>query len=303
MTNLIAMKNIFTRFMPLVALLLLAFTFGAIAQEETEEEEKDKRPVRAPFESSILLENQTVVVPSKGTMQFEIQHRFGTLENGISDFFGMWAPSNIRLGMSYAPVDDIILGVGGTKFNKFVDLNYKWNFVKQTRSWSMPVGLTFFGYAAIDTRGNTELEENFVYRMSYFNELIIATRFNHNFSLQVIPSFTHFNAVDSLYNNDTWAVTLSGRYKITAQTSFVFQYDQPLTTHDAVIDDGDGGTKSLPLSNLTLGFEISTSTHAFQIFVGNSQEILYHKNIAFNQNDFTQGDILIGFNITRLWNF
>ena len=73
----------------------------ALAQEEEEEEkteqpEKDKRPVRAPFESSILIDNQTIIVPSKGTLEFDIQHRFGTVDNGLSDLYGFWAPSNIR---------------------------------------------------------------------------------------------------------------------------------------------------------------------------------------------------------------
>lgn len=287
-----------------VSLLLVGTNL--YAQEEQEEQERDQRPVRSPFESSLLLDNQTVIVPTEGTMQFEIQHRFGTLENGLSDFFGMWAPSNIRLALGYVPKEDIMIGLGATKFNQFVDLNYKWNFIKQTRSWSMPVGLTLYGYVAMDTRGTDkapEFDENSAFRLSYFNELIIATRINSDLSVQLIPSFTHFNAVDSTYNNDTFAVTFSGRYKLTPQTSIIFEYDHPFTKHDAFITNDDGLMYRLPLDNFSFGVEISTSTHAFQIFFANYQEIMYHKNIAYNKNDSRQLEFLLGFNITRLWNF
>lgn len=31
-------------------------------------------------------------------------HRFGSVKNGYKDFFGLFAPSNIRLGFSYVPI-------------------------------------------------------------------------------------------------------------------------------------------------------------------------------------------------------
>jgi len=297
------MNKLTKHILSILILSIFAFSTSLYAQDEEEEKKKDTRPVRSPFESSLILDNQTVVVPGQGTMQFEIQHRFGTLENGISDFFGMWAPSNIRLGMGYVPKENIMLGIGATKFNQFVDLNYKWAFLKQTRSWSVPVSITFYGYVAIDTRGQQYLEDNFTYRLSYFNELIFATKVNSKLSLQLTPSFTHFNAVDSLYNNDTWALTFNGKYKISSQSSIIFGYDHPFTKHEAVTTNDDGLSYRLPLPNYSLGIEISTSTHAFQIFVANYQEILYHKNFAYNSNDIREGEILIGFNITRLWNW
>jgi len=300
------MKNLIKSIFSILFLLVFVLGTSVYAQEETEqteEKERDDRPVRAPFESSLLLDNQTVIVPTKGTMQYEIQHRFGTLENGISDFYGMWAPSNIRMGLGYVPKENIMVGIGATKFNQMIDINYKWNFLKQTRSWSMPVGVSFYGYVGIDTRGKQILEDNFSYRLSYFNELIIATRVNKKLSLQIIPSFTHYNAVDSLYSNDIFAISGSGRYKLTAQTSIILQVDQPITRHDAQVAYDLGLAYSAPLPNISFGVEISTSTHAFQIFLASYQSILYGQNMAYNTNDFLDGQILLGFNITRLWNW
>lgn len=285
-------------------LVVLGLSFSVLAQEETEEKKKKSKPVRSPFESSLLIDNQTIVVPQKGTMQFDIHHRFGTLQNGSSDFFGMWAPSNIRLGIQYSIFDDVSVGIGTTKFNKLVDLNVKYNFLKQTRDWSMPVGVTFYGSAAIDTRGAGEyVFEKDLHRVSYFATFIVGVKINKKLSMQLSPSMSHFNAVDSLYKNDIFAVTYDGRYKISSTTSILFQLSQPMNTHDLV--DSDGNSLDLPKPNLALGIEMSTSSHAFQVFLANYQAIQYQNSIANNRNDFSNGweGFLIGFNITRLWNF
>lgn len=287
------------------ALLLISIsaliTSNVFSQKDEKDTEKDKRPVRSPFESALLIDNQTLIVPGKGTLEFDIMHRFGTFENGSSDFWGMWAPSNVRLGLTYSVINDLSLGIGATKFNKFVDFNVKWNFLKQTRSWSVPVGITYYGIVAIDTQSENNFDEN-IHRLSYFNEIIFATRFNSKLSIQLAPSISHFNAVDSLYVNDIWAISLGGRYKISSQSSVIFEYGQQLNSHE-VVDSNTGS--SLPRPNLAIGIEVSTSSHAFQIFIANFQDILFQKNFSANTNDFTEGigQFLLGFNITRLWNF
>lgn len=98
-------KNNFSIKVSSVMLLVIVATLfcstTVIAQEKTEVKEKDKRPVRSPFESALLIDNQSVVVPIKGTFEFDMQHRFGTVGNGISDIYGLYAPSaNIHLGKS-----------------------------------------------------------------------------------------------------------------------------------------------------------------------------------------------------------
>lgn len=297
------MKNVkifkYSLILCIISMLAMISTPG-FAQEE-EQEDRGKRPVRPPFESTWIMEQQTSVVPSAKTMQFDIQHRFGTLENGLSDLYGMWASSNIRLGMSYSLIDDLAIGVGTTKFNKFVDFNLKWNFLKQRRDWSIPVSLTYYGYVAVDTRNEENFDEG-IHRLSYLNELIISVRVSSKVSLQLTPSYVHFNAVDSLFSNDIIGLSFNGRVKLTPQSSIIFDYTTPLTKHDKTVSDTDN--TNLPLPNIGIGWEISTSTHAFQIFFQNYQEIMIHKSVAFNSNDFSSSSgWLLGFNITRLWGF
>ncbi|MEP1095584.1 MAG: DUF5777 family beta-barrel protein [Cyclobacteriaceae bacterium] len=274
--------------------LLFLGSYQVIAQEE----DSGKKPVRAPFESAVLIDNQTVIVPAAKTLEFNMVHRFGTIENGKSDLFGLYAPgANIRLGLTYSLKDNLAVGVGFTKLNKYVDFNLKYAILQQTRDWSMPISLTYYGNMAIDTREKELFEESDnpgIHRLSSFNELIVATRINKRISLQVTPSFSYFNKVELGLNSYIVGVGISGRYKFSPQSSFIFDYNQQVTDHDDVLD---------VKPNLGFGWEISTSTHAFQIFISSFQGILPQHNMMFNENEFDSEGLLIGFNITRLWNF
>lgn len=273
--------------------LLFIFSISAMAQDE--ETSSDKRPVRPTFQSSLLMDLQSVMVNSKKTFEFDIQHRFGTVNEGITDLFGLYAPSNIRLGFTYVPIENLSLGFGFAKFKKFVDFNAKYAILKQRRDWSIPVSVTYYGNMAIDARDKSLFEKS-VHRFAFYHELIIGARFNSKLSVQVAPSFGHYNAVDTLYNNDIIAISAGARYKFSSQGAIVINYVQQLTDHNS--------PPNFELKpDLTFGVEFSTGSHTFQIFASNFQNITPQENNAYNQYDFTKGEFLIGFNITRLWNF
>jgi hypothetical protein len=262
-----------------------------------QDEETDKRPVRSPFESALLIDNQTIIVPSKGTLEFDMIHRFGTFENGITDLYGIYAPgSNIRLGFTYSVFDNLSVGVGFTKLNKIVDFNLKYNLLQQTRDGSMPISLGYYVNMAVDGREGELFEySNYerIARLSYFHQIMVARRFNSKLSLQAGPNFSYFNRVELGMNNYIVGVSASGRYKLGSTTSVIFDYNQQLTSHDETVD---------VQPSIGLGVEISTSTHAFQVFVSTFKGILPQQNMVFNENELNGDGILIGFNITRLWN-
>lgn len=284
----------------------LPFTFVLIAQtlpaQDSTVATAKARPVKNTFESALLIDNQSVMVPVKGTLEFDIQHRFGTMKNGRKDVYGILAPSNIRLGLSYSPLNKLLVGAGMTKERIQFDFNLKYALLEQTKTNSMPVSATYYGNVVIDAREKS----NFLYgvnRFSYFNQLIIARKFSNKFSAQVSPSFSWFNNVEAYINaknevekkmnNGHLAIAFAGRYKLTNKTGIIANYDQPLTEHFT----------NNPHPNISVGIELSTSSHAFQIFAGNYYGIVPQSNNVYNQNDFTKGQFLIGFNITRLWNF
>ncbi|MDH3650657.1 MAG: DUF5777 family beta-barrel protein [Saprospiraceae bacterium] len=284
----------------LVLLILCSLAWTVQGQEEPAA--KDNRPVRSTFSSVWLIDNQTVEVPIKGTFEMDIQHRFGIINNGYDDLFGLYAPSNIRLGFMYTIIDKLSIGFGLTKTNLSWDFNAKYAIFKQTRSGSVPVSLTYFINLAIDTREKERtLYDDFSNRMSYFHQLIIARRFSPKFSLQIAPSISHFNLVeayrvtneviDGVKKNDHFAIAIGARLKVSDQTGIIFNYDIPITDHP--LEDPEG--------NLSFGIELTSSAHAFQIFLGNFYDIIPQRNNFNNRNE--GGDMLIGFNITRLWNF
>lgn len=289
-------------------LIVLCGGMGNVAAQDTKTPDtvvKKKSFVKNTFEGNFILDNQTVMVPIKGTFEFDIQHRFGTTDNGIRDLFGIFATANTRLGFSYSLLNDLQLGFGAINDRMQVDFNLKYALLKQTKDGKIPVSITYYGNALMDTRikDNTTLFVSTSDRFSYFNQLIIARKVSDKFSLQVSPSLSHFNNLEgyldasgkvvSKLSNDHFAIAFSGRYKISSKTAIVVNYDQPFTQHSI----------GNPHPNISFGLEMNSSGHAFEVFAGNYSSILPQNNNLFNQNDFTKGQFVIGFNITRLWNF
>src|SRR6056297_392701 len=107
----------------LLSVLFLSCQF--LIAQETEKETKP-RPVRAPFESPYLLDNQTTFILPEKTLQMAIQHKFGTMEEGISDLYGIYSSANIRIGFDYVPYENVQVGYGLTRTNMTHDFNAKW---------------------------------------------------------------------------------------------------------------------------------------------------------------------------------
>lgn len=281
------MKNM--KNMKKVPLIICGFLiiFSAYSQEK-----KEKSYQQPAFENSILIDNHTVVTPFKGTYEFEIHHRFGKMSNGITDLYGIYAPSNIRLGFNYGLSKKIMLGIGTTKDSKLQDFQWKYLMFRQTESGEMPVTISYYGNIVLDARGKDVFgpEEDYsaTHRFSYFNQLIIARRFSQKYSLQVAPSFFYYNAVEEGRENANFSIHVGGRAKVIREISIIAEYDYLLT-------DQPGFDRK---PNLALGIEIGSPTHSFQIFASNYSQIINQRNLLYNTNDFSKGEYLLGFNIT-----
>lgn len=268
----------------------------------SQEKEKDTTAVkleRAAFEGAWIIDNPTNVLYSKNTMEIQMAHRFGLFNGGTNDLVGLWAPSNIRIGVSYAVHDRLTLGFGTTKFDRLQDFNWKVALLRQTRGNEMPVSVSYYGNFTIDARS----KENFVNdqdRYSFFHQVIIAKRFTPGFSMQIAPSLSHYNAVPPKMRNDKFAIAVSARLKVSPQTAILVDYSQPFTHH--LFPDAEP-ERFYPKPGFGIGAEFRTSSHVFQLIISNYNGIVPQKNYMFNEHDFFYGDFLIGFNITRLYNF
>lgn len=280
------MKNL-----KITAIALFILPLLGLSQEK-EKDSINNIPERAAFSNSTLIETQTNVLNPKKTLEFVFQHRFGLLNSDKNDMAGFWGPANIRIGIDYAFTDKLTVGYGTTKFDRLQDLNLKYGLLTQTSSNSMPISVTYYGNLTMSARSKdyfTASRERF----SFFNQLIIAKRFNQNLSLQVAPSLSHYNLVEQNMENNMFSVAFGGRLKISPQTAIIFDYSQPITKYDS----------QNPRPGIGLGAEIATSGHVFQFFVTNYNGLSPQKNYMFNQSDFFNGDFMIGFNIARKYNF
>lgn len=298
-------------------LIIAVPVFG---QEEDEAPVKQKpRPVRSPWSSGLIIDNQTSVIYSPKTLEFVIQHKFGSIENGRSDLFGLYAPAHdIRLGLNYVVMQNVQVGWGISKKKMYNDFNLKWTAFEQTREETMPVSVTLFGNVAIDGRSKdlfmarkyyqssdpdgpfTEHDYRFGQRMSYFSQLIIGRKINEWLSLQAAASFTHYNLTEKTVDHDKIGAHVSGRIQVSPQSSLVFNFDTPLKIKDI---SEQREFINHPKPNLALGWEVATSTHAFQMYIGSAGSIIPQDNMLYNQNDWQDGGLAVGFVITRLWNF
>jgi len=244
------------------------------------------------FSGTLLADQQTVTSTYAGHLELHIQHRFGTMQNGLKDLIGIYAPSNIRLALNYGITDRLMVGFGSEKNNKLQDIYVKYGILQQ-RETGMPVSVSYFADMAVDARNAEVFGENyhFTNRFSYFHQLIIARKFGERVSVEVAPSYMHFNAVDSVWRNDYLGISANARVKLFGELSLIAEYSK------------GGSIKSRMLymnktePNLALGFEIATPTHSFQLYAGNYRELVQQKNLANNLNNFAKGEYMVGMNV------
>ncbi len=294
----------------LIFLLLTGFVFSySTAQEETE-----SYPVTA-FESNYLVDDQTTLVFDKKTLGFAIQHKFSSIENGISDLWGIYGSANIRLGLDYVPVKNLQIGAGVTKNKMYTDVNAKYSILQQSSDNKVPVGLAVYGVLAIDGRGANNFETGTVVdskeegatpeeistgdKVSYFTQVMVSRKFTEWLSIQAAGSFTHYNMVNWDENHDLFGVHALAKVKISPQSSLTFNYNQPLGI-EAISEQAEMPDYT---PTLAIGWQISTYTHAFQIYISNAPGMLPMDNMMYNTSKFDKNGIAFGFTITRLWAF
>ncbi len=254
------------------------------------------------FETLTLIDNQTTFNPYKGALNLEIQHRFAQIKE-ISDIYGIFGSANTRIGLSFGITDKIMVGLGTTRSYMQQDLNWKYSILTQKTS-GMPISLSYFGNAVLDARDSKyfgpEDEYKYIYRFSYLNQLIVASKIGEKIGIQVAPTFVYYNAVPEGYRNDNYSVDVGAKFQVFGFHSIILEYDQPLVQPQDMVDDAGNveieGKTIYP--NLAFGVEIGTSTHSFRVFVSNYNNIVKNRSVAFNDRSIKEGDFQFGFNIS-----
>lgn len=132
--------------------IIIICSCSVVCFAQNADEDAGKKDIRGTFTGSMLIESPTIVSSFKNAWEFDIQHRFSSMQNGISDLYGIYGAANTRLALNYGLSDKIMIGFGTTMYNKLQDINWKIALLKQNCSGSIPVSVSYYGNVVIDAR-------------------------------------------------------------------------------------------------------------------------------------------------------
>lgn len=248
----------------------------------------------ATFKTTRLVNGHTVENVGKGVLDVKISHRFGTLNKGGYELFGL-DNATMRLGFDYGITRYLMVGIGRSTFQKTFDGLIKIKLLRQSSGKrNMPITLSYVGTAALMSLkwADTSRKNYFSSRLSYTHQLIIGRKFSDGTSLQLMPTYIHRNlAVLATDPNDLYAIGIGGRQKLTKRLSFNFEYYYQIPKYRI-----EGTTN--PLS---VGFDIETGGHVFQLHFTNSTGMTEKNFITGTTGKWEKGDVLFGFNISRVF--
>ena len=255
---------------------------------------KTRTYVSGTFKATHIINTQTIESPAQNNLNFVIQHRFGQLNSGSYNFFGL-DNATLRLGLDYGITDRLAVGIGRSSYLKTFDGYLKYKLLRQTESGGMPVSVSLLGSVQDYTQDMPqETYLNTKYRTGYATELLIARKFSSRLSLQVTPTWLHYNLVPTVKDkNDVIAVGLGGRVKITNRMSIDGEYD--------IVPSNQVVSTSVH-NSFSLGWDIETGGHVFQLVFSNSQSMLETQYLTQTTGTWGKGDIYFGFNISRNFN-
>ncbi|WP_240935449.1 DUF5777 family beta-barrel protein [Hymenobacter sp. HDW8] len=248
--------------------------------------------VDATFKSTRLINGHTVQTPGQGTMIFLISHRFGTLNSGAYNFFGL-DQATTRLGLEYGITDLLTVGIGRSSLEKAFDGFIKYKAIRQrTGAGGSPVSVTMFGSTAVNTLrySGDAFDRTFTRRSTYTAQALVARKFSPSLSLQFMPTMVHNNLVATEQDpNDVYALGFAGRQKLTKRTSLNAEYYYLLP------DSKPTGVRNA----LALGVDLETGGHVFQLHVTNAQGLIEKSFVQQTRGNFFDGDIYFGFIVNR----
>tara|TARA_Y100000590_G_C15659860_1_gene992176 strand:- start:699 stop:1580 length:882 start_codon:yes stop_codon:yes gene_type:complete len=281
----------------LIYLLYIILITPLIGQDDLLDilEDASVKPVivESSFKGTRVVNAQSLELPRPKILQFMIQHRFGSIENGFYDLFGM-DYATIRFDFNYGLTERLSFGVGRSSLDKIYDIFVKTKLLRQSSGTrSFPVSVLLYSDIGIDTKRKSEndpaVKDEYLNRLLYVNQLIIGRKFNRSLSLEILPTLIHRNLVPTNQDDhDLVSVGIAGRYKLSNRISVNADYFIPL------------GDRSEDYQNsVAIGVDYETGGHVFQVMIANSQGPYEYTFIENARGNFSTGVLYLGFNISR----
>lgn len=255
------------------------------------EDKPKKEFVDYAFKSSRVIMSQSLEIIRPGVMDLRILHRFGNINGGAYEFFGL-DKATMRLGFDFGLTKNLMIGIGRSTNKKELDGFFKYRIIHQAKNGGLPFSLLVMGGSSMNTLKFTDTSRKnyFSSRMAYYGQVIIGSKISEGFSIQFMPTVVHRNLVPTFVDpNDMFAVGVGGRIKLSRRISFNADYYYRINPNP-----GDGTQN--PLS---IGFDIETGGHVFQLHFTNAVGMNEKVFLTETTNNWSKGDIQFGFNISR----
>lgn len=265
-------------------------------------EEKTTDYATASFKTNRIINGHSIENTAAGVLDFKISHRFGPVRQGVYDMFGLDA-ATIRIGLDYGITDRLMIGIGRNGNEKIIDGFAKYRLLRQSSGKrNMPISLSYLIDGQIKTLkfSDAERDNKFTSRLYYTHQLLLARKFSKNLSLQLMPTLVHRNLVPTRdEKNDVLAIGIGGRTKLTKRVALNVEY--------YYVPEGQISTDYA--NSLSIGFDIETGGHVFQLHFTNTNAMSYKGFITETPEDwFFKNDegrmlsgIRFGFNVSRVF--
>jgi hypothetical protein len=250
-----------------------------------------KEYISNAFKSSRVINGHSMEFIGQGVIDFRILHRFGRVEGGVSEWFGL-DQASMRMGLDYGLGKNLTVGIGRTTFKKDVDGFIKWRPVRQaTRhspfSWVLIAGISVFTYKNTDP----QKELPFSSRAGYYYQSIVGRKFSNKFSLQISPTMVNSKDPDEGKEDNIFAVGIGSRFKLSKRTALVVDYFPVLNRPE------DSEIKN----SLSVGFDIETGGHVFQLHFSNATGMNERSFITDTHDSWGKREMRFGFNLSRVF--
>jgi hypothetical protein len=247
--------------------------------------------ISSTFKAVKIVNSQSVELVNKGDLLFLIQHRFGTLNSGAYNLYGL-DNAQVRFGLDYGLNNWSSIGLGRSSFLKTFDANAKIKLVSQSKGEnSFPFSIAWYSSAFFKQEIWKDMQADdylLLNQMSYVHQVLVASKINRALSIQLSPTFVHKNSIDKYDSNDLLSVGLGARHKLTSRISFNAEYFFQLNKENSI-------------NPLSLGLDIETGGHVFQLHLSNSAAMFERAFIHETNGEWSNGDIYFGFNISRVF--
>jgi len=256
-----------------------------------EKQSSSKEFVTNAFKSSRVINGHSMEFIGKGVLDFRILHRFGRANVGVSEWFGL-DQASMRMGFDYGLGKNLTIGIGRCTFKKEVDGFLKLRLVSQKTNGTPFSVIVVTGMSVYTFKNTDPLHDvTFSSRAGYYYQSIIGRKFSRKFSLQLSPTIVHRNEVEAGDVNDTYAIGIGSRFKLSKRTALVVDYFPVLNRPSS----------SDTRNSLSLGFDIETGGHVFQLHFSNSTGMNERAFITDTHDSWGKGEVRFGFNLSRVF--